>query len=329
MYAKSGNIDDSLQIFKSLESKDTAVWNAMLVGLAQHGKGEEAISLFQAMTSSGFQPDKVTFIGVLSACSHSNLFMKSYEHFNAMSRQYGIKPEIEHYSCLVDALARGGLVQEAEKVISSMPFEPSAAMYRVVLSACRIERDAETGRRAAEKLMELEPSDPSPYILLYNIYAAGNRWDEAVEARSLMRKVSVKKDPGFSYVDSHNRVHLFTSDDKSHPQADLIYAKLYEMMRNIKEEGYAPATDVVLLDVEDEEKEKWLWHHSEKLAVAFALVSTPPGKPIRVIKNIRICSDCHSAFKCVSKFYRREIILRDANRFHRIVDGVCSCGDFW
>ncbi|CAM8949588.1 unnamed protein product [Rhodiola kirilowii] len=277
----------------------------------------------------GFLPDKVTFIGVLSACSHSNLFLKAYEHFNAMQSRYGIEPEIEHYSCLVDALARGGFVQEAEKLISSIPFQPSAAMYRALLSACRNKGDAETGKRAAEKLIALEPSDPSPYVILYNIYASDNRWDEAINTRSLMRKGSVKKDPGFSYVDSQNKVHLFTSDDRSHPQADMIYAKLYEMMRSIKEEGYTPDTEVVLQDVEDEEKERSLWHHSEKLAVAFGLISTPAMKPIRVIKNIRICSDCHNAVKRVSKVYKREIILRDVNRFHWIVDGVCSCGDFW
>ncbi|CAM8949582.1 unnamed protein product [Rhodiola kirilowii] len=329
MYAKSGNIENAYQVFKCLDSKDITVWNAMLVGLAQYGMGEEAVSLFQAMTLSGFLPDKVTFIGVLSACSHSNLFLKAYEHFNAMQSQYGIKPEIEHYSCLVDALARGGFVQEAEKLISSIPFQPSAAMYRALLSACRNKGDAETGKRAAEKLIALEPSDPSPYVILYNIYASDNRWDEAINTRSLMRKGSVKKDPGFSYVDSQNKVHLFTSDDRSHPQADIIYVKLYEMMRNIKEEGYTPDTEVVLLDVDDEEKERSLWQHSEKLAVAFGLISTPAMKPIRVIKNIRICSDCHNAVKRVSKVYKREIILRDVNRFHWIVDGVCSCGDFW
>ncbi|KAK9273103.1 hypothetical protein L1049_017910 [Liquidambar formosana] len=329
MYAKCGNIEDSYQLFKKLDVRNIALWNAMLVGLAQHGNGEEALNLFKSMKFYGIEPDKVTFIGVLSACSHSGLVPEAHKYFDSMYTNYGIEPEIEHYSCLVDALGRAGLVREAEKLIVSMPFEASASMYRALLGACRVQGDTETGKRVAEQLLASEPFDSSAYVLLSNIYAATNRWDDVTDARKLMKRKNVKKDPGFSWIDVKNKVHLFVVDDRSHPQAEIIYDKLEELITKIREEGYAPDTDFVLLDVEQEEKERALYYHSEKLAIAFGLISTPPFTTIRIIKNLRVCGDCHNAVKYISKVYGREIVLRDANRFHRFRDGSCSCGDYW
>jgi pentatricopeptide repeat protein len=329
MYAKCGNIGDAYLLFQRMKLSNIALWNAMLIGLAQHGNAKEALNLFKAMESNGIEPDKVTFIGVLSACSHSGLISEAYEYFDSMSKKYGVKPEIEHYSCLVDALGRVGRVQEAEKLIGSMPFEASASMYRALLGACRVQGDTETGKRVATQLLELEPSDSSAYVLLSNIYAAANQWDNVTDARKMMARKKVKKDPGFSWIDVKNKVHLFVVDDRSHPQTDLIYDKVEDLIQRIREEGYVPDTDFTLLDVEEEEKERALYYHSEKLAVGFGLISTPPSSTIRVIKNLRVCGDCHNAIKYISKVSKREIVLRDANRFHRFSDGICSCGDYW
>ena len=329
MYAKCGNIEDAYCLFKRMDVKNVALWNALLVGLAQHGNAKEAFNLFQCMVSNHIEPDRVTFVGVLSACSHSGLISEAYGYFSSMHKDYGIEPEIEHYACLVDALGRSGCVREAENLILSMPFKASASIYRALLGACRVKGDTETGKRVAAQLLALEPSDSAAYVLLSNMYAAANRWDDANDARKLMKRKNVKKDPGFSWIDVKNKVHLFVVDDKSHPETALIYEKVEDLIKRIREEGYVPDTDFVLVDVEEEEKERALYYHSEKLAIAYGLLSTPPSTTIRVIKNLRVCGDCHNAIKYISKACQREIVLRDANRFHRFKDGICSCGDYW
>ncbi|PNY13148.1 pentatricopeptide repeat-containing protein at4g33170-like protein [Trifolium pratense] len=329
MYAKCGNIEDAYGLFRRMNTRNIVLWNAMIVGLAQHGNAEEALNFFNEMKSRGVTPDRVTFIGVLSACSHSGLICDAYENFDSMQKNYGIEPEIEHYSCLVDALSRAGRIQEAEKVVSSMPFEASATMYRTLLNACRVQGDKETGKRLAEKLFTLEPSDSAAYVLLSNIYAAANQWENAVSARNMMRRVNVKKEPGFSWVDMKNKVHLFVAGDRSHEETDLIYNKVECVMKRIREEGYVPDTEFTLVDIEEEDKESALYHHSEKLAIAYGLMKTPPSTTLRVIKNLRVCGDCHNAIKYISKVFQREIVLRDANRFHHFRNGICSCGDYW
>ncbi|XP_025685412.1 pentatricopeptide repeat-containing protein At4g33170 [Arachis hypogaea] len=329
MYAKCGNIEDAYRLFKKMNMKSIASWNAMIVGLAQHGNAKEALNLFKDMKSKDEMPDRVTFIGVLSACSHSGLVSEAYENFYSMQRDHRIEPEIEHYSCLVDALSRAGRIKEAEKVISSMPFEASASMYRTLLNACRVQGDKVKGKHVAETLLTLEPSDSAAYVLLSNIYRAANQWESAVSARNMMRRVNVKKDPGFSWIDIKNKVHLFVAGDRSHEEADLIYNKVDHIMKRIKEEGYVPDTDFALVDIEEEEKESALYYHSEKLAIAYGIVRTPPSIPLRVIKNLRVCGDCHNAIKYMSKAFQREIVVRDANRFHHFRSGICSCGDYW
>lgn len=329
MYAKCGNIEDSYRLFRRTGLGNIALWNAMMVGLAQHGHGSEALKLFKDMKLLAIEPDRVTFIGVLSACSHSGLISEAFSYFHSMQQDHGIQPEIEHYSCLVDALGRTGRVQEAENLIASMPFKASASMYRALLGACRVLGDSETGKQVASRLLDLEPFDSAAYVLLSNIYAAGNQWGQMEDARNGMMRKNVKKDPGFSWIDVKNKVHLFVVDDRSHPQADMIYDKVEDLITRIKKEGYVSDTDYVLLDVEEEEKERALYYHSEKLAIAFGLITTSPMTVVRVIKNLRVCGDCHNAIKHISKVSQREIVLRDANRFHHFKDGNCSCGDYW
>ncbi|XP_008789295.2 pentatricopeptide repeat-containing protein At4g33170 [Phoenix dactylifera] len=329
MYARCGSVEDSYNLFKRMDVKSIASWNAMVLGFAQHGNGRKALDLFKSMRSEGIQPDKITFIGVLSACSHSGLVSEAYGYFDSMRADYGMEPDIEHYSCLVDVLGRAGLLAEAERVIDTMPFNPSASMCRALLGACRIQGKIEIGQRMATRLLDLEPLDSSAYVLLSNMYAAANRWDDVANARKSMKSRNVKKDPGYSWIEVQNKVHLFVVDDKSHPENDAIYDELEDLIRRIKGEGYVPDTDYVLLDVEEEEKERSLYYHSEKLAIAYGLISTAPPARIRVIKNLRVCGDCHNAIKYISKVVGREILLRDASRFHCFKDGACTCGDYW
>ncbi|MQM02480.1 hypothetical protein Taro_035258 [Colocasia esculenta] len=328
MYAKCGNIEDSYKLFDRMNIKVTATWNVIILGVAQHGNGKEALRLFRRMRCQGLTPDKITFIGVLTACSHSGLVSEAYDYFDSMYKDYGIQPEIEHYSCLVDVLGRAGLLTEAEKVIQDMPFDASASMYRSLLGACRIKGNKDMGKSIATRLLSLDPLDSSAYILLSNIYAAANQWDEVANARKTMKIRNVKKDPGYSWLEVKDKMHMFVVDDKSHPDKDAIYDKLEDLMKRIKEEGYVPDTDFVLLDVENEEKERALYYHSEKLAITYGLISIPAPLRIRIIKNLRVCGDCHNAIKYMSKVTDREIVVRDANRFHSFRVGQCSCGDF-
>ncbi|KAF6174908.1 hypothetical protein GIB67_026396 [Kingdonia uniflora] len=145
MYAKCGSIQESYKLFKRMNVRNIASWNAMVVGLAQHRNGEETLKIFKQMRGQDIKPDSITFIGVLSACSHSGLVSEAYGYFHSMHSMYGIEPKIEHYSCLVDILGRAGHVHQAKKLIESMPFEPSASMYRALLGGCKLQGDAETG----------------------------------------------------------------------------------------------------------------------------------------------------------------------------------------
>eukprot|EP01018_Ginkgo_biloba_P032396 Gb_27797 [translate_table: standard] len=329
MYAKCGSIDYAQDVFDNILDRNSVLWTVMITGYAQNGFGEEAIHLFEQMQQAGMKPDHVTFIGVLSACSHAGLVDKGLRYFNFMTQRYCIAPRIEHYACIVDLLGRAGKLDEADNIINGMPFEPDAFIWATLLGACRIHGNMELGKHAAECHIELEPQNAAPYVVLSNIYAAAGMWDDVAKTREMMTERGVKKKPGCSWIRIKNTVHAFVIEDNSHPQSEEIYATLDTLAGQIKDAGYVPDTNFVLHDVEEERKEHNLFHHSEKLAIAFGLLSTPSGTPIRIVKNLRVCGDCHNATKFISKMTGRKIVLRDANRFHHFEDGTCSCGDYW
>ncbi|XP_057867701.2 pentatricopeptide repeat-containing protein At3g24000, mitochondrial [Cryptomeria japonica] len=329
MYAKCGKIEDSRMVFDKMANKNVITWNAMIARYAQHGYGMEALRLFEEMQSLGIKPDQITFIGVLSACSHVGLLDEGRCYFNSMRCDHGITPTVEHYACMVDLFGRAGRLEEAEEFIQKMPFPPGALMWRTLLGACRIHGNIEMGERAAEHLLEVEPRDAASYVLLSNIYASAGRWDDRAKVIKMMKDRDLKKEPGRSWIEVKNRIHSFVTEDRSHPQTTDIYAKLDDLMSKIKQVGYLPDMNFVLHDVEEEKKHYSLCHHSEKLAISFGLISTPSGTSIRIMKNLRVCGDCHTATKFISKIVGREIILRDSNRFHHFKDGLCSCRDYW
>ncbi|KAF9612220.1 hypothetical protein IFM89_038642 [Coptis chinensis] len=208
--------------------------------------------------------------------------------------------------------------------------KPNVLMWRTVVVACCRAKGCNTnlGRQAAEMLLELEPQNAVNYVLLSNLYASGGRWEDVAKARYSLKKVSVKKEAGCSWVSMKDGVHVFVAGDKSHPDTENIYAKLQELKQKMRDSGYVPLTEYALYDLEVENKEEVLSHHSEKLAVAFVLLRTS-NLPIRIMKNLRVCGDCHSAFGYISKIVGRQIVVRDSNRFHHFADGKCSCGDYW
>eukprot|EP01018_Ginkgo_biloba_P019270 Gb_14391 [translate_table: standard] len=329
MYAKCGSIENACRVFDKMPRRDVVFWTVMIVGYAMHGCGKEALQLFEEMQNSGTIPNSVTFTGVLSACCHAGLVDQGWKYFDSMSRDYHLTPAMEHYCCMIDLLGRSGLLDEAQDFINKMPVKPEAAVWVSLLGACRIHVNIELGERVAQRLFQMDPKNTAPYVLLSNIYAAAGRWDDIEKVRKMMIDRSVRKKPGRSWIEVNNKVYAFGGEDRAHPQMQKIHAELESLSGRMKDAGYVPDMRFVFHDVEEEQKEHILSHHSEKLAIAFGLISTSPGTPIRIVKNLRVCGDCHSAARFISKVVAREIILRDVSRFHHFKDGWCTCGDYW
>jgi pentatricopeptide repeat protein len=249
--------------------------------------------------------------------------------FELMTKTYGLQPSVKHYTCIVDLLGRSGRLNEAEALILSMPVRPDGVIWKTLLSACKIQKKFDMAERIAGRVIELDPHDSASYVLLSNIRATSSRWEDVSTVRKTMRKHNVRKEPGVSWVEFKGQVHQFCTGDKSHTRQREIDECLEEMMAKIRQYGYAPDMSMVFHDMEDEEKEVSLAYHSEKLAIAFAFLSLPEGVPIRIMKNLRVCDDCHIAIKLMSKVTGREIVVRDVSRFHHFKDGKCSCGDYW
>ena len=328
MYAKSGSIEDAQVVFERMEECNVMTWNIMIGGLGQHGRGQDALELFRKMKADGLVPDAYSFVALLSACSHAGLVDEGRQIFCTM-KDYGVEPTVVHYTCMVDLLGRAGLLEETKRYISSVPVEANAGTWGALLGACRTYGNVELGELAAKEVMKLEPAGASPYVLLSNIYAAAGQWDQVSFIRHMMQERGIRKEPGVSWIEISNKVHRFVVGDRSHPEAKKIYDVLNNLSEKLKAEGYIPDTRLVLRNIDEEQKVHALCAHSEKLAIAYGLMHTPRGMPIRVFKNLRVCSDCHTATGFISKVTGREIVTRDANRFHHFKDGVCSCGDYW
>lgn len=330
MYSKCGSIDLARKVFDEMPDRNVMSWTVMIRGLAMCGNGGDALALFSKMIDEGVKPDGITFVGVLSACSHSRLVDEGRRVFASMTRDFGIVPKSEHYSCVVDLLSRAGMLREAIEFIENMPLEPDAALWGSLLSACRRNpKEVELAEFVAGQLMEIEPDNDATYVLLSNIYAYNNRWDDVARVRRLMKERAIRKTPGCSSVEANGVVHEFIAGDRSHPQFEEIYGMVEEVALKLEDSGYVMDTSEVLLDIGEDEKRSSLLLHSEKLALAFGLISTNSSTTVRIVKNLRVCNDCHTMMKHVSEVFRREIVLRDRNRFHRFRDGSCSCSDFW
>lgn len=334
MYSRCGCLDDAVRAFGErggAAASDGVLLSSMIAAYGFHGKGEEAVELFERMELDGVKANKVTFLSLLYSCSHCGLKDKGLELFNLMIDKYGLEPEVKHYTCVVDLLSRAGCLEEAERFIRSMPVKvkPDSITWKTLLSACKIHRNADMASRIAEEILRIDPQDSASYVLLSNIQATAERWQDVSKVRKQMRQMMVKKEPGSSWYELRNQVHHFIMSDESHPQSEEINRYLKELIAELRSHGYSPDVGSSLHDMELEEKECNLAHHSEKLAVAFALMNAPHGVPIRIMKNLRVCDDCHVAMKYISLVRNREIILRDSSRFHHFKHGCCSCGDYW
>eukprot|EP01018_Ginkgo_biloba_P036695 Gb_15537 [translate_table: standard] len=251
MYAKCGSIEIARQFFDKMSKRNVISWSAMIAGYGMHGLGKDALALFCQMQQTGIMPNHITFVCVLSACSHAGLLDEGWQLFECMFQDHYITPRGEHYACMVDLLGRAGRLDEAQDFIKHMPLEPGVSVWGALLSACRIHSNIELGQRVAEHLFHLEPEKAGSYVLLSNIYAAAGRWDDVAKVRAVMKDKGVKKAPGCSLIEINNKVHTFLVRDRSHPQSEEIYALLETLAGQMKEAGYVPNTNCVLHDVDE------------------------------------------------------------------------------
>ncbi|KAK9156768.1 hypothetical protein Scep_003342 [Stephania cephalantha] len=325
MYARCGNLSRAREIFDEMPAKNVVSWTAIIVGYGMHGHGETAVELFDAMLRAGIQPDGAAFVSVLSACSHAGLTEKGLEYFNGMEENYRVNPGVEHYACVVDLLGRAGRLEEAEKLIASMPMEPDGAVWGALLGACKIHGNVKLAELAFDKVIKLEPTNVGYYVLLSNIYSEAENSEGVARLRVMIRTRKLKKEPGCSYVEHKDKVHLFVAGDRSHPQVNEIYRMLDELENSVKD-GDGSRKNAGL---GKHEGVAGTGVHSERLAITFGLLNTEVGKGILVMKNLRVCADCHEFIKAISGIVNREIMVRDASRFHHFKGGICSCNDYW
>ncbi|KAL2480623.1 Pentatricopeptide repeat-containing protein [Abeliophyllum distichum] len=328
MYAKCGCIEKAKEIFEAMPVKDAKAWSSMIVGFAIHGHAEEALETFALMEEAKIEPSNVTLIGVLLACAHGGLASEGRKYWSCMLKSR-IEPSIEHYGCMVDLLCRANLIEEAYGFVESMPIDPNPAIWRTLLVSCKKNKMLAKGEIVAERLLKLEPLNAENYILLSSLYASRSDWVKMSHVRKQMKDRGIKAIPGCSSIEINGFVHEFVMGDWSHPEAKEIKEILRDIEVRVHGTGHEPWIAAVLRYVGDEEKRDALYEHSERLAIACGLLKTKAPEVIRIVKNLRVCADCHEVTKIISRLYNREIMVRDRIRFHKFVDGACSCRDFW
>ncbi|KAK6123022.1 hypothetical protein DH2020_043238 [Rehmannia glutinosa] len=360
-YIKLGKLNPARLIFDSLEDCDVVAWTTMIAGYAQNGHNNDTMELFRSMVKEGTVPDNYTLAAILNvssnlaslnhgkqihatalklgealsvsvsnalinmyaraACTHVGLVEKGRNYFKKMKDLHGIEPTSSHCACMIDLFGRAGLLGEAQDFIERMPIEPDVIAWGSLLASCKVHKNVELAVIAADRMLSIEPDNSGAYSALANVYSACGKWEEAAKIRKSMKDRKVKKEQGISWLQIKSEVHVFGADDALHPQREAIYQMIAKIWDEIKKMGFVPDTASVLHDLDQELKEQILKHHSEKLAIAFALMNTPDNSTLRIMKNLRVCNDCHSAIKFISKLVNREIIVRDATRFHHFKNG--------
>ncbi|GFZ08381.1 tetratricopeptide repeat (TPR)-like superfamily protein [Actinidia rufa] len=320
MYGKCGSMDDAFTLFDKMPQRNLTSWDTMITWLAKNGLGEDAIELFTQFKKAGLKPDGQMFVGIFSACSVLGDIAEGMLHFESMSKDYGVVPSMEHYVGVVDMMGTAGYLDEALEFIEKMPVEPSIDVWETLMNLSRVYGHTELGDRCAELVELMDPSRLNEQSKAGLI---------PVKASDLSNEKEKKKLATENLLAVRSRVHEYRAGDKSHPEADKIYAQLRGLKEQMKEAGYVAETRFVLHDIDQEGKEEALLAHSERLAVAYGLMSSPARAQMRIIKNLRVCGDCHNALKIISKLVGRELIIRDAKRFHHFKDGLCSCRDYW
>lgn len=306
VYSSCGCMKDARRVFDKMPDRDTWTWNLMIKGYGENGEGDHGLALFEQMKNVGLQPNSETFLVVLAACAMAEAVEEGIFYFNSMENEYGINPEIGHYLGVVDVLGKSGHLIEAEEFIENMSINPTAKIWDALRNYAQLHGNMELEDRAEELMFSLDPSMAA---------TAAN------PPLPLPRKQSAT-----NMLEEKDRVREFRC---AMPYKEEGEGKLKGLNGQMREAGYVPDTRYVLHDIDEEAKQQALQYHSERLAIAYGLISTPARTTLRIIKNLRICGDCHNAIKIMSKIVGRELIVRDNKRFHHFRDGRCSCGDYW
>ncbi|XP_060675066.1 pentatricopeptide repeat-containing protein At5g65570 isoform X2 [Ziziphus jujuba] len=330
LYGKCGSTEMARSVFDALNEIDIVSMNSMIYGYAQNGFGHKALKLYNEMKDLGLEPNDVTILSVLLACKNAGLVKEGCQIFDLIrNNNKNFELTREHYACVVDLFGRSGRLDEAEMLIKQVS-NKDVVLWRTLLSACKIHGKVEMAERAVNRALDITPGDEGTHILMSNVYASTGNWSQVIEMKSSIREMKLKKNPAMSWVDVNKEVHIFKAGDWSHPRSREIFETLENLIEKVTNLGYVPDTRFVLQDFDEENKKRSLYYHSEKLALAYALwMTSDKTTSIRIFKNLRVCGDCHSWIKFVSKVVGREIIARDAKRFHHFKDGFCSCGDYW
>ncbi|KAL6883787.1 hypothetical protein ACP4OV_011201 [Aristida adscensionis] len=326
MYGKCGIIEDARLVFECTVQKDIAVWNAMMSCYLLHRMPRDAIDLFNCIEQSGIQPDAITFILLLSACKQEGLLEEAQNYFYGMEDVHGIKPNLKHYTCIVDIMGTAGLLQESLTLIQQMPVKPDACLWSTVLKACKLHSNLDIGEMAAKALFELESKNTSNYMMLSNIYANTGLWDFTEAVRDAMAEQGLHVERQCSRLYHGTAMHSFEAGDLSHPAMNNILSTWKDLSNRMEQYGYPPRDIEPYCNVKIDPLS---CHHTEKMAVCYGLICTNDHEPIRISKNFRMCMECHSSIKFISRDKNRKILVSDGSTYHHFKSGTCSCRDKW
>ncbi|XP_050365142.1 pentatricopeptide repeat-containing protein At2g15690, mitochondrial [Argentina anserina] len=302
MYGKCGSMTDARRVFDHLVEKNIDSWHLMINWYAENGLGDDGLQMFELLREQGLKPNSDTFLAVFAACASADAVEEAFFHFDAMKEEYGFDPEKKHYLGILGVLGKCGHLHEAVDYIEKLPFEPTVEVWEALWNFARIHGDIDLEDHAEELMVAVDPS------------------------KAITNKIPTpppKKRTAISMLHGKNRITEFKNP--------TLYKddEMLKAINSMRGGGYVPDTRYVLHDIDQEAKEQALLYHSERLAIAYGLISTPARTPLRIIKNLRVCGDCHNAIKIMSKIVGRELIVRDNKRFHHFKDGKCSCGDYW
>ncbi|KAG6508482.1 hypothetical protein ZIOFF_033856 [Zingiber officinale] len=315
MYFKCSSTSDAFQLFDNMPHRNLTSWETMIMGLANNGYGEDAIEMFTGFKQKELAPDGGLFVSIFYVCGCLGAIEEGLLHFASMEKDFGIAPGMEHYLGIVDMLGRAGYLEEALEFIHQMPCEPSIDIWETLMTLSRLNGNLELGDLCAKVVEHLDAS---------RLNEQSKKGLLLVKDSDLAKEKEKKKG-----LQLKSRIREYRAGDRSHPENDKLYAQLRCLQQQMKEAGYVPDTRFVLHDVDQESKEDALLAHSERLALSYALMTSSVRSDIKIMKNLRVCGDCHNALKIISKLVGRLIIARDAKRFHHFENGVCSCKDYW
>ncbi|PWZ04010.1 putative pentatricopeptide repeat-containing protein [Zea mays] len=296
VYSKCGLVECAYRVFNEAPEKNLGIWNAVLIASAQHGHTAAAFERFMEMQKAGFQPNHITFLCLLTACSYAGLVDEGKRYFSIM-KDYGIEPQAEHYARWLTYL-----------VVPCL-WNHLSLFWGALLMSCRIFKDADTAAIAAKRLFETGSRSSGAHMLLSSTYAAAGRHIDAALARKAMRDAGVRKETGLSWLEAAGEVHTFASNCRRHQRSEEIYKVLENVGEKMEAAGYVADTSAVVKDVDGDEKRATVRYHSERLAIGLGLLIVPHGVPIRVMKNLRVCDDCHNAIKYLTKCTGRVVVL--------------------